>query len=119
MTTYNLKFIRLALFAIVAVANPAIVNAGPGAGHTHSHEPATAAQIEAASVGARKKLFEQKKIPAALQTAPVAAIEQIDSQGKKEWRVSVANVGAEKGKETLYLFFSLSGNFLAANFTGK
>ena len=38
----------------------------------------------------------------------------------KEWKVSFKDTAAkDKTKETLYMFFSLPGNFIASNFTGQ
>ena len=47
-------------------------------------------------------------------------LEQVDGKKGKEWKVTFRDPAAtNKAKETLYLFFTLPGNFIAANFTGK
>jgi hypothetical protein len=46
--------------------------------------------------------------------------ELVDAKKGKEWRVTFRDPSAkEKGKETLYMFFTAPGNFVAANFTGQ
>ena len=119
MTTYNLRHTVFSLFAALAVASPAVVSASPGGGHTHSHEPATPENIGKNAEKARSKMIADKKIPATWSAVPAAAIEQIEVKGKKEWRVIYKNPQGNKGEDTLYMFFSLTGNFIAANFTGK
>jgi len=49
------------------------------------------------------------------------SIQLIDGKGgKKEWKVISKNAAAkDKAKETLYMFFSGPGNFLASNFSGN
>jgi hypothetical protein len=44
----------------------------------------------------------------------------VDGKKGKEWKVAFKDPGAkDKSKETLYMFFTMTGNFIAANFTGK
>ena len=46
--------------------------------------------------------------------------ELVDGKKGKEWRVSFRNpAAADKSKETLYMFFTPPGNFIAANFSGQ
>ena len=41
-------------------------------------------------------------------------------KNKKEWKLTFINPQAtDANKKTLYLFYTLSGNFIAANFTGQ
>ena len=60
------------------------------------------------------------KLDKTWQAAKVEKAEQVDGKKGKEWRVTFKDAAAkEKGKETLYMFFTLPGNFIAANFTGQ
>jgi Family of unknown function (DUF6488) len=44
----------------------------------------------------------------------------VDGKKGKEWKVRYSNpAAADKAKQTLFIFFSHSGNFIAANFTGQ
>jgi len=44
----------------------------------------------------------------------------IDGQKGKEWKVMFVNPAvSDKSKSSLYLFYSESGNFIAANHSGK
>ena len=46
--------------------------------------------------------------------------ETVEGKNMKEWKLTFKNP-AEKDatKQTLYMFYTLTGNFIAANFTGK
>ena len=99
-------------------AGPAL--AGPG-GAGHSHEPASKDQVLVSSKKARDRLIKDGKIDAVWQDiAPDNAEQKTFKSGKKEWVVTFKDPkAADKAKETLYIFFSNTGNFLASNFTGK
>jgi hypothetical protein len=47
-------------------------------------------------------------------------IEVVEGKKGKEWKVSFKDPAAkDKSKETLYIFFTVTGNFIAANHTGQ
>lgn len=95
--------------------------AGPGAAHSHSNEPVSKDAILESSKSARDNLIAEGKIGTEWKSfAPDKADQKTMKSGKKEWLVTFKNPYAnDKTKETLYMFFSLNGNYLAANFTGK
>ena len=44
----------------------------------------------------------------------------MDGARGKEWKVIFKDpAAADKSKKTLYTYFTVHGNFIAANFTGK
>lgn len=107
------------LFAIFVLSTP-LVFAGPGS--DHSHEPAppisegealkTAADIVASNV--KKGNLDQSWGA----VTPTKAIQKT-FQSQPEWVVIFDNAKVEnKDRQTLYVFLSLSGHYLGANFTG-
>jgi hypothetical protein len=47
-------------------------------------------------------------------------IRAVDGKKGKEWKVSFKDTAAKgKSKEVFYIFFTLNGNFIAANYTGQ
>ena len=49
-----------------------------------------------------------------------SVIEIVDGAKGKEWRLRFDNPNApDSSKRSLYMFFSLPGNFIAANYSGK
>ncbi len=124
MTIFKLSNLRqlaaaTALMLGVAVA-PQMVLADGDAGHTHSKAPATKEQILESATKMRDKLIGDKKIEATWKAIAPDNAEQKEFGKKKEWLVTFKDPKAtDKTKETLYMFFSLPGNYLAVNYTGK
>jgi Family of unknown function (DUF6488) len=46
--------------------------------------------------------------------------EVVEGKKGREWKVTFKNPAVtDKSKETLYMFYTVPGNFIAANFTGQ
>lgn len=122
MTISNITRLVFASLTVVTVglAQMAPAVAGPGHGHSHSHATLTKEEILPAGVGVKENLIRSGKIAASWSAvAPEDAV-QVDNKGQKEWLVTFKDAAAtDKAKERLYIFFTLNGNFIAANFTGK
>ena len=115
----QLKFLllgfTLGLFSVTAIAG-----GGHEHGHGHSHSPVdqTTANIKASEI--INNLVKQKVIDKSWISTPVIHVEQKTFNGKKEWVVSFLNEEiADAKKRKLYVFLTLSGNYIAANYTGK
>jgi len=68
----------------------------------------------------RFNLIKKGKIDASWAGVKLDQSEIVDGKKTKEWKLTFKNpVEKDAAKQTLYMFYSLSGNFLAANFTGK
>jgi hypothetical protein len=89
--------------------------------HFHGSKPAAEATVIQCATQYKDKLVEGGKLEKSWQAvSKVDKLEQIDGKRNKEWKLSFKNPGAaDKTKDTLYLFYSLPGNFIAANHTGK
>jgi len=108
----------MATFAFVYPAS-ALASAG-GSCHFHGNKPAVEATVLACAVQRKDTLASSGKIDATWKNVKQDKVEQVDGKKGKEWKVTFANPAAkDKGKETLYLFFTVPGNFIAANFTGQ
>lgn len=100
--------------------------AGPGHSHSHtkpgghSHGPTTLNQKEAKEAGEFhvERLVKLKKIDKSWLKATHEKSEQKKFGKKTEWLVTFLNEKGVKGKK-LYIFLKPSGEFVAANFTGK
>lgn len=113
-------FISAAFAAVVATAAPAVHAGGGGGCHFHGNKPAQSETVQSCAVDRKAALVASGKIDAAWKEVRMDKIEQVDGKKGKEWKVSFKDPGAkDKSKESLYMFFTLSGNFLAANFTGQ
>lgn len=89
--------------------------------HFHGSKPAAQAAVIQCATQYKDKLVEGGKLEKSWQAvAKVDKLEQVDGKRSKEWKLSFKNPDAtDKAKDTLYLFYSLPGNFIAANHTGQ
>ncbi|GAB4568706.1 MAG: hypothetical protein IV105_24950 [Rhizobacter sp.] len=89
--------------------------------HFHGSKPATEATVIQCATQYKNKLVEGGKLDKSWQAvSKVEKLEQVDGKRSKEWKLSFKNPGAaDKSKDTLYLFYTLPGNFIAANHTGQ
>jgi hypothetical protein len=101
-------------------SSPLLADTG-GACHFHGNKPAVEATVLTCAEIHKERLIKKGKIDASWEAIKHDSIQQVEAKrGKKEWQVTSKDASAnDKAKETLYMFFSLPGNFLAANFTGN
>ncbi|MDP1524419.1 MAG: DUF6488 family protein [Rhodocyclaceae bacterium] len=90
---------------------------GPGGSHTYGPLTATLAIKQAEKQ--LKTLVERGKLDKSWSGIKATEATKKDFGKGPEWVVSFKNEKAEAGKQTLYVFYTLSGSYLASNFTGK
>ena len=104
--------IVLPLLAFTAIA-------GPGHDHSHSHDPVTQQEAEQLAMKQVERLVKKGKIDNSWQSMPVSTVETKQFGDSTEWVVAFNNQSLpDPAKQTLYVFLSMSGEYLAANFTG-
>ena len=103
---------------------PMTVMAGSGHdhdhGHSHSHTPVNQTTAKANATKIVAALVKRNKLDNSWSSITASSIEKITVQGNPEWRAIFVNdkiTDAEKQK--LYVFLTLGGDYIAANFTGK
>jgi len=115
----KLIIITAASFVTLFPAVPAFASEG-GSCHFHGSTPAKEAVVLGCAGQRKDALAASGKIDAAWKTLKHDKIEQVDGKKGKEWKVTFKDPAAkDKTKETLFVFFTLPGNFIAANFTGQ
>lgn len=91
-----------------------------GSCHFHGNTAAKSETVTSCASQRKEKLIKQGKIDPSWQSISQDNIEQVDGKKGKEWMVTFQDPNAaDKKKETLYMFFTLTGNFIAANHTGR
>ncbi len=114
MTQNLIGSIRAAL-AVLALALMSPVWGHPGHGDPIGREEAIQrAEAQIARLVEAGKIDKSWKLEAALKSA-----ETHKGQGEPEWQVVFANPKAPEDKRTLFVFLSETGEYLAANFTGR
>lgn len=93
------------------------------AGSDHSHGPQTLVAKEEVvdrATNVLTSLIDNKKIDASWAGKAVAGVEQKTFGHGPEWVISFENGEIkDESKKTLYIFFSLGGEPLGANYTGE
>ena len=113
-TLATLGALLLSLFAAPA----ALADVG-GSCHFHGNKPASETVVTDCAAKRKDALVKAGKLDASWQAVKLDKAELVDGQKGKEWKVSFKNPAvADTTKQTLYIFFSQPGNFIAANHTG-
>ena len=89
-------------------------------GHSHSHTPVTqdAAKTNATEIVAA--LVKREKLDSSWTVIKANSVEKKSINGGNEWLVIFINDKvADASKQKLYVFLTLGGDYIAANFTGK
>ena len=111
----------IAIFCASAISlgGPALADKGSSC-HFHGTVPAKEETVLTCAAQRKDSLASSGKIDTGWKDIKHDKIEQVDGKKGKEWKVTFRNPGAaDKDKQVLYVFLSLPGNVLAANFTGK
>ena len=102
------------------IAAPAAMASEGGSCHFHGSKPATEAVVSDCAAQRKASLVKAGKLDASWQAIKQDKAELVDGKKGKEWKVSFKNPAvADASKQTLYVFFSQPGNFIAANHTGQ
>jgi len=107
----------LGLFSISAMA---------GASHDHGHDddhdhgPVDQSTAEKNAVKIIGSLVQRKKLEESWNAVTAGSVEKKVFNGKSEWVVVFVNkkVG-NADKQKLYVFLTMGGDYIAANYTGK
>ncbi|MCI0507154.1 MAG: DUF6488 family protein [Gammaproteobacteria bacterium] len=114
--------IQAIIFSFILSLSPAAVLAGANHdhGHSHSHEPVNQSQAEQVAIKSVAQLVEKGKIDGSWKSVNIAKSEKKEFGGNMEWMISFTNDKiSDPEKQTLYVFLSLNGEYIAANYTGK
>ncbi len=108
-------------FAATLFTSPSAFAGADASCHFHGSKPAAEATVIQCATQYKDKLVEGGKLEKSWRAvSKVEKLEQVDGKRSKEWKLSFKNpAAADKSKDTLYLFYTLPGNFIAANHTGQ
>ena len=114
------KIFFAALTLSTALWTPAALASEGGSCHFHGSKPATEATVSGCATQRKNALVKSAKLHAAWRAVKPEKIEMVEGKKGKEWKVTFKDPAAkDKTKETLYMFFTPPGNFIASNFTGQ
>ena len=101
------------------------VGASPVMAHTdkpgqHSHDPINKLEAEDAAKRIVTDMVRQKAVDPSWTTAQVVQAERNTRDRRQEWVITLSNPqAADPTKQTLYVFLSNTGGYIAANHTGR
>ena len=105
----------LGLFSMTAMAG-----GGHNHGHGHSHELVNQKTANSKATKIVASFIKQKTLDKSWAGTTVSSSEKKTFNGKQEWVVSFVNEKVtDVNKRKLYVFLTLSGDYIAANYTGK
>ena len=111
--------IALVLSSLLFCA-PAIGGSDHDHGHSHAQAPVDKATVEKNSVNVINELIENKKLDKSWALIAVSSSEKKAINGGTEWLVTFVNKKiTDTEKQKLYIFLTLDGEYIAANYTGK
>ena len=88
--------------------------------HFHGSKPAAESVVTGCADQRKQALIKAGKLEASWAAIRPEKVEIVDGKKGKEWKLSFKNPAVtDAGKQTLYMFYNLPGNFIAANFTGQ
>lgn len=92
-----------------------------GTGHSHAQEKAiTTEEVTSLASQNIQRLIDAEKIDPSWKEVDINKIEQKTFGHDPEWVVEYKNGKiSEASKQTLYMFFSIGGRYLATNYTGE
>ena len=112
---------HLIAIALISAAFSAPALAAEGSScHFHGNKPVAETTVIECAAQRKAQLVNSGKLEASWQAVKHDKIETVDGKKGKEWRLTFKNPAEkDKTKETLFMFYAPSGNFIAANFTGQ
>jgi hypothetical protein len=104
------------------LAGPAMAGGGHDHGHGHSHSQVPVDKSVAQTNGGKiiASLVSRKKIDQSWTDITASSVEKKMYQDRPEWVITYNNKKVkEVDKQKLYVFLTVSGDYIAANYTGK
>ena len=93
-----------------------------GGNHDHGikHPPVNQEVANTYALKVIDSLISRNRIDKSWEAISISATEKKTFDGRQEWVVSFVNENiADEDKKKLYVFLTLSGEYLAVNYTGK
>ena len=114
------KLTVIVVFCVGLFSVPALAGPGHEHGHGHSHGPVSSDVAANKAMTKVEQLVKSGKVDASWSGIQPASVEQKTYANGPEWVVTFNNDKiSDASKRTLYLFYSLNGHYIAANYTGQ
>ncbi|MCK4951370.1 MAG: hypothetical protein KAS48_06090 [Gammaproteobacteria bacterium] len=114
--------LRTLLLGFILGLLPITAMAGSGHDHGHSHSNAPVNQATATTTATTivAEFVKRKKLDESWTSITAISVEKKEYKDSSEWVISFVNDKiTDPDKRTLYVFLTLTGDYIAANYTGK
>ncbi len=112
--------ITICVLSSLLFGAPAMAGSGHDHGHSHAHDPVNKATAEKNASDIIASLLMKNIIENSWASIKATSVEKKAINGSQEWVVIFNNEKiSDKEKQTLYVFLSIAGEYIAANYTGK
>jgi hypothetical protein len=89
-------------------------------GHSHSQEAVDNVKAESNATNIVADLVQSEKLESSWTSISASTVEKQEFDGTPEWVVVFVNDAIpDIAKQTLYVFLTLNGEYIAANYTGE
>jgi hypothetical protein len=89
-------------------------------GHSHSNTPVSKEQVQKNATEIVAELSNTDKLDKSWVSIEASSVDKVTVQGNQEWKVVFVNKNIiDADKQTLYMFLTLGGDYIAVNYTGK
>ena len=116
-----MKF-KILLISLLFSLNSGVALAGGGHSHSHghSHEKINQATAKAKAIKVVSSFIKSKKLDGSWKSIKASSAEKKVFKGQPEWVVIFNNKKiTDVKKQKLYVFLTLTGDYVAANHTGN
>ncbi len=114
------KIISIATLITAVFFAPTVFAGGGGSCHFHGNAPVKEVVVVGCATEYKDGLASNGKLDPSWKGATIGKAETVEGKKMKEWKLTFKNpTEKDASKQTLYMFYTLTGNFIAANFTGK
>lgn len=114
-----MKFNALFLSFILSLLSLTVI-AGTGHDHGHLHEEINQAKAKVKATKVVASFIKDKKLDKSWKAIKVNSAEKKIFQGRSEWVITFVNKTiSDIKKQKLYVFLTLTGDYVATNYTGN
>ncbi len=112
--------IQILIFSLIIFLFPLVAFSGSGHDHGHGHASISKSQAEMVAATIITGLVDKKEIDDSWKSIQASASEKKKFPNGLEWVISFKNENiSDLTKQTIYVFLTLDGGYLAANYTGE
>lgn len=114
------NFVSIATLVATLAFAPTAFAGGNGGCHFHGNAPIKESILTGCASEQKDALISNGKIDTSWKAVKLDKAETVEGKSMKEWKFTFKNpTEKDATKQTLYMFYTLTGNFIGANFTGK